>query len=72
MSLTMISLGPSTVQVKVGSLVRGTPRTNANDTPIHLVKVPIMNVLLSLPSQARLREKQRQSGAIVYRAHRER
>ena len=47
--LTISSLGPVIIQVKaVTSLVFGTSRTNANDATVLLVKIPIMDVLLSL------------------------
>jgi len=49
-SLTMISLGPVMVQVKAVSLILGTSPTNTNDAAILIVKVPIMNVLLSFPT----------------------
>ena len=59
-SLIMISFGPGIIQVHLGPPYESL-RTNAYDTAILLVEVPIMNVLLSLPSQAGLEEKQRQS-----------
>lgn len=54
-SLTMTSLGPGAIQLKTRLFVWEAQLTDTNNITIFLVEVPVMNVLLSLPTQACLR-----------------